>query len=130
VSEPKAKPSEKITCPWCGAETKTTCVTRRGKVYCRSCDELFYIDHARLAVQHARLVEARKRPWAKRAEELFEREGPYADYAAWCEWLEEALCRTDLGRDMHEVLTESTTTEMTALYALMCDLADATGEDG
>lgn len=27
-------------------------------------------------------------PWAKRAEELEQSEGPYSDYAAFCEWLE------------------------------------------
>lgn len=69
-----------------------------------------------------------KRPWAKRAEELFESEGYYADHAAWEGWLERLLSRTDLGRDLHELLENETTTEMVALYTIMCDLADG-GED-
>lgn len=45
MSEPKAKPSEKITCPFCGKPIGL-------------CDHTYHLDHARLAVKHARLVKA------------------------------------------------------------------------
>lgn len=66
-----------------------------------------------------------KRPWAKRARELDEREGAYADLAAWAEWIEEPMHQFDCSVEFIEQCQHET-----ALYVLMCDLADGSGEDG
>lgn len=67
-----------------------------------------------------------RRPWAKRARELDESEGAYADFAAWKQWLEKSFA--DWGVEDDEFI--ETYTHDVHLYAIMCDLADATGEDG
>lgn len=65
------------------------------------------------------------RPWEKRAEELFEAEGPYADYAAWWEWLTGKLAEDG----SPECLDECDEIDKATIYAIMCDLADGNGED-
>lgn len=54
--------SEKITCPWCGTErdygAKLGDAALSMQIPCSGCERYFDRDHARLAVQHARLVEA------------------------------------------------------------------------
>lgn len=64
------------------------------------------------------------RPWAKRADELFEREGMYADYAAWREWIANAISKDH--DDILDVLDEASPSAYAiALYSIMCDLSDA-----
>ena len=41
----------------------------------------------------------RKAPWHDRAAELEEKEGPYCDYAAFCEWAEENWIFDETSRD-------------------------------
>ncbi len=65
------------------------------------------------------------RPWEKRAEELFESEGPYADYAAWDEWLVSRLASDD-ATELFDGFGEI---DKAVIYAIMCDLADGSGED-
>lgn len=56
------------------------------------------------------------RPWSKRAAELFETEGPYADFAAWQEWISH--------RDKDGVLQDVPLVFIAWMYAAMCELCD------
>lgn len=63
MSDPTPKPSEKITCPWCGNDAtpiEARDIPSGRFLACGECENSFFVDHARLAVQHARLVEAVK----------------------------------------------------------------------
>lgn len=48
--------SEKITCPFCELEGTRESFAFGEKLRCGRCHELFRVEHARLAVKHARLV--------------------------------------------------------------------------
>lgn len=50
--------SEKITCPYCGYDELNLDGYDPMRVVCPGCHENYHPKHARLAVQHARLVEA------------------------------------------------------------------------
>lgn len=56
------------------------------------------------------------RPWSARGEELFEREGHYADFVAWEEWVSE--------HDEHGVLDGILTIDKVFVYSMMCDAID------
>ena len=58
-------------------------------------------------------------PWSERAVELEDKEGPYADYAAFMEWAEENWIFTDENFGDH--------IDTVGVYALCCKLLRANG---
>lgn len=58
-----------------------------------------------------------KRPWAKRAEELLEKEGHYADFSAWEEWFREQDQYAD------DILNDIVG-NAAFLYAIFCNVYD------
>ena len=70
-----------------------------------------YIDDVHEAIANS------GRPWSKRAAELYEKEGHWADYAAWQGWLQ-----TELDDDM--VLDNMDGVTQSRLYLACCKLAD------
>lgn len=60
-----------------------------------------------------------RRPWSARAEELRKKDGPYADYSAWLEWMSGRQSE-DLSVAMDEWPVHTTA----EVYALMCKAAD------
>lgn len=65
-------------------------------------------------------------PWSKRAEELEPTEGPYCDYAAWCEWLEAWN-----SEQSESIQVDLDTLDKTAMYVAFvkacCETAKAVG---
>lgn len=76
-------------------------------------------------------INTSRRPWAKRAEELFEKEGPYADYCGWEEWIQSRLDNFYPGCcwATEESFDEMDSGSKIAWYSLMCDLADGQGRE-
>lgn len=75
----------------------------------------------------AKPLDTSRRPWAKRAEELAAKEGPYADYAAWEEWITaqlESFYPVETCDRTLEAFQDMAIIERVAFYSLMCDLAD------
>lgn len=64
------------------------------------------------------------RPWAKRAEELQEQEGMYADIVAWEEWVQEKLgvWESTAGDELWDEM--SLANWNVRLYSIMCELCD------
>ena len=60
------------------------------------------------------------RPWSPRASELYEKEGHWADYAAWREWIAEQT-RGDTDEEILDVLEHPLDIN---LYTMCCKLAD------
>ncbi len=61
------------------------------------------------------------RPWQKRGEELFEKEGMYSDYAAWIEFMGSQPEPLDTLLDH---MDDADPLWKIQLYSLMCDLCD------
>lgn len=65
-------------------------------------------------------LEPRKRPWADRADELWEQEGMWCDYAAWKEWMG---AKVDYEDDV-PICDMLSGVQSAYLYSAMCDLAE------
>jgi hypothetical protein len=76
-------------------------------------------------------VKTTQRPWARPAEELFEKEGPYADYSAWEEWIQDRLDDFYPGScwATEESFDEMDAGSKIAWYYLMCKLADGVRQE-
>lgn len=69
----------------------------------------------------------RERPWHRRSIELTDKEGAWADLAAFEEWLgseENRVCTSDEGSDIVNTLKAAGGNEVIWLYRIFCDLAD------
>lgn len=74
--------------------------------------------------KQARDCKAAVMPWAKRAMELKEQEGPYCDYAAWCEWFDSSNER--LPESMKLEIDVMDAIDRAALYHLFATACRAT----
>lgn len=66
------------------------------------------------------------RPWAKRADELVEKEGHWADYAAFEEWFDS---QNNAGITEVFSIGSFETIEKVSIYLTCCNLADGTARE-
>lgn len=72
------------------------------------------------------VLERSARPWARRAIRKLDRYGPYADYAAWAEWLGTWMERY-AGGCAHAEWKALGDRCKAMLYSLMCAMVDSPG---